>query len=104
MGAATRGMLFLQGGTIARTHGALLVAAALADTDAAKGGLIEASAVLQVVEVRNRLDGAIVGAEAQVFIDAVGIDDFARIHFPFRIPESFEFAKGLDQFFAVHLV
>jgi len=34
----------------------------------------------------------------QIFVHTVGLDDLAGIHAPFRIPNGFELAEGLNEF------
>ncbi len=46
--------------------------------------------------------GAVGGAEAEVFVELVGLDQLAGIHLPFRIPGRLEVAEGLHQFGAEH--
>ena len=41
-------------------------------------------------------------AVAQILIAPVRPNDFARIHFPVRIPDLLKLAKCLDEFFAKH--
>ena len=45
----------------------------------------------------------VAGAEAQVLVDAVRVDDLARVHLPVRIPDRLELAERLDQLRAEHL-
>ena len=46
----------------------------------------------------------VVGAKAQVLIDAVRINNLAGIHLPVRVPDGLEFAEGFDQFLPEHFV
>src|SRR5581483_6545772 len=71
-------------------------------SDAAQGGSREAAAIFGELEVRLGLPGVVVGAEAEVFVDAIGADDFAWIHLPLRVPGVLEIAEGLDQLRAEH--
>src|SRR5581483_10618757 len=74
------GVHLLAGHHVARAHRAAGFSPALADPDAAQGGVGEAAPVLVEGEVRLRLGRSVVGAEAQVLVDAVGIDHLARVH------------------------
>ncbi len=50
----------------------------------------------------SRLPGIIAGAEAEIFVETIGIDELARVHLPVGIPQRFELAEGLHQFGAKH--
>ena len=50
------------------------------------------------------MPGLVVGSEAQIFIHAVGIHNFAGVHLPIRVPDPLEFAKGLNEFRAKHAI
>ena len=50
------------------------------------------------------LPRTVIRTETQVFIDAIRIDDLARVHLPIRVPNGFEFTKGFNQFWTEHLV
>src|SRR5579871_5390397 len=95
-------MLFFASDHIAGAHGAAIVTTADAGADATFGCIREAVMILRKMEVRRRILRMIAGAETQIFIDAVWIDDFAGIHFPVGIPNRFELAKRFDNFGAVH--
>src|SRR5262249_25162524 len=41
--------------------------------------------------------GLVAGSEAQVVVEPVRFYDFARIHFPFWVPNGFELPESLDQ-------
>jgi hypothetical protein len=45
----------------------------------------------------------VIGAEPEILVQPVGIDNFTGVHFPIRIPNRFEFAKRLDQLWTIHL-
>src|ERR1051326_1760674 len=64
----------------------------------------EAAFVVGVFEMCLRLPRMIIGAQPQVLIDAVWIDDLSRIHLPVRVPDGFEFAESPDQLRPEHFV
>src|SRR5438094_9930199 len=84
------------------THRPALVAAALADADAAKDGRGEASVVLGVTEDRFRLRGTEISAEAEIVENVARVHDFARIHLPFGVPDALELAERIDEIRTVH--
>src|SRR6185503_8771182 len=49
-----------------------------------------------------RIPGFVVCAETKILIDSVRIYDFAGIHFPFAVPDRFEFTKRPDEVVAEH--
>ena len=53
-------------------------------------------------EMRCRPRRIIVRAQAQILVDAIGVDQFVGVHFPLRVPDRLEFAERLHQFVAVH--
>src|ERR1019366_468431 len=85
--APAGGVLFIARDAEARTHDSALVAAALADSDAAQGGGRQATVVVGKFEMRLRPPGIITGTEAEIFVEAIGLDELARIHLPIGIPE-----------------
>ena len=54
--------------------------------------------------MRLRLPRMVIGAQTQVLVDAIRINDLSRIHLPIRIPDRLELAESLDQFVAKHFV
>src|SRR4051794_34172416 len=82
--AAAGGMHFLASDHVAGAHGVLMtaaiLAATLADADAAQRGAREAALVIGIFEVGVGLPGLVVGAESQVFIDAIRLDNLAWVH------------------------
>src|SRR6185503_20589548 len=87
---------------VARTHRAAVVAAALADADAPERREREAAAVALKREVRGRLRRPVTGAEAQVLIGTVRIDDLARIHLALRVPDCLELPERVHELRAEH--
>src|SRR5450755_4018852 len=53
--------------------------------------------------MRLRLPGIVTRSESQIFVEAIRIDELARIHLPIGIPQQFELAEGLHQFGTKHL-
>ena len=47
--------------------------------------------------MRFRLPGSVIGAEPQVFVDLVRLDQFARIHLPVGVPRRLELSEGLHE-------
>src|SRR5580704_4868656 len=90
VGAAAGGVFFFAGGAVAGAHHSAFVVAALAYAYAAEGSLGQAAVVGGELEIRFRFPGRVSGAEAEVFIEFVGLDPFAGIHLPFGIPGRLE--------------
>src|SRR5204863_8745689 len=90
------------GDPLAGPHGAAFLATELADADAPDRRKREAPVILRVGEVRRGLQGAIAGPEPQILIDAIRIDDLARIHPAGRIPDRLELTERVDQIRAEH--
>src|SRR5579871_5765140 len=59
--------------------------------------------ILRELEMRLRLPGSVVGAEAKMLVKLIGIDNLARIHLPVRIPGGLELAEGFHQLGTEHL-
>src|SRR5258708_2037138 len=97
MGAATRGVLFFTRGAVAGTHYSAFFAAALSHANAAKSGIGEIAVVVRKMKMRFRQPGSVIGAEPQVFIDLVRLDQFARIHLPVGVPGRLELSEGLHE-------
>src|SRR5439155_14553020 len=76
---------------------------ALADADAADGRVREVAVVLGVGELDLRSPRLVVGAEAEVLVDAVRPDDLARVHPPVGIPDRLELRERADELVAEHL-
>src|SRR5258708_21666427 len=104
MGGAAGGVEFFAGGHEAGAHGSGVGFAAGCYAYAAEGGGGEAAVVFGVgeVELRNRLPGFVVGAEAEVFVGLVGVDEFAGVHAVGGVEDALEGAEGFDQLFAEH--
>src|SRR5213075_2034176 len=96
-------MLFLMCCAIAWTHRSFFHAPALADTNTTQRHAREVPDVFEKLEVRFMMRGTIISSEAQVLRDIVGVDFLARIHFPSRVPNRLELAKGFNQFRSKHL-
>src|SRR6478752_7083978 len=77
--------------------------AALADADTADGRVREVAVVARVAELDLRPPRLVVGAEAEVLVDAVGPDDLARVHLPVGVPDRLELLEGPDEVVAEHL-
>src|SRR5690348_6434545 len=56
------------------------------------------------MEMRLRFPRAVAGAESQVLLEAVGLDDLARVHLPVWVPDRLELAESADQLFTEHFV
>src|SRR5205823_6573594 len=76
---------------------------ALADADAADSRVREIAVVLGIRELDLRPPGLVVGAEAEVLVDAVRPDDLARVHLPVGIPDRLELLEGAHEVVAEHL-
>src|SRR6266849_2793893 len=96
-------MLLFASGAKTGAHHSTFILAALANSHAAKRGLRETSVVLRKFKMSLRLPWAVVSAQAEISVQLVGQNNFARIHLPLWIPKSLEPAKGLRQFGAEHL-
>src|SRR5947209_4311657 len=103
MGAATRGVFFFARDHEARTHHAVVHAAAFADADAAQHRAFDAPFVVWKFEIGLRRPRAIVGAETKIFGWMIRSDDLAGVHLPLRIPQRFEFAECVHELFTEHL-
>ncbi len=91
-------------GAVAGAHQATLFAAALAHAHAAQSGLGEAAMVGDEWEIGFRFPRRVGRAEAEVFVELVGLDQLAGIHLPFGIPGRLELAEGLEEFRAEHFL
>src|SRR5947209_7224238 len=85
--ASTSAMLFFAGDHVAGTHGAAIQASALAHADAAQCSSSQAALIVGKFEVCFGLSGVVGGAEAQVFVEEIGVDNLAGIHLAMRVPE-----------------
>ena len=103
VGTSASGVLFIARDAEAWTHYSAFVAAALADSDAAQRSSGQAAVVVGKFKMRHGLPGIIARAEPEIFVEAIGIDQLARIHLPVGIPKRFELAEGLHEFGAKHL-
>ena len=104
-------MLLFPRNHVAGTHGAVFVLAALAHAHAAQRDLGEMAVRFRIGKIGLHRDRLIARAQAQVFVQRVGVDLLPRIHLPFRVPYALVFAEGLhhlgpehpDQQFAARL-
>src|SRR5438876_3776149 len=101
--ASTRRMFFLKGHHVARTHCASVRPAAPSNTDAAQGSGGKTSFIVRKLEMRLDLGWVVLGPDAQVFVQAIRMHNFARIHLVVGVPDGLELAEGLYKFGAVHL-
>src|SRR5581483_921319 len=109
MGTAARRVPLFMRDHEAWAHGVIFralafCAPALADANAAQGRVREAAVIVRKFEVGFWIPGPVIGAEPQVFIHSVRINNFARIHFPVWVPNRLELAKGLKDLPAKHFV
>jgi hypothetical protein len=101
-GAAPGGVLLLAGHHVARAHRAAALAAALANSHAAQGGVGEALLVGREPEGGGQPQRRVAGAEAQVLVQPVGVDQLARVHPALRVPDRLELGEGGHQLGAEH--
>ena len=102
MSAAAGGVLFLVRGAPAGAHDAPFFAAAFSYSYAAECGVTQASMILREPKTRYRLPRSVVRSQTEILVQFVRFDQLARVHFPVRIPSSFELAEGLHQLRAEH--
>jgi hypothetical protein len=95
-------MLFFVRGPPTGTHHTALFAAAFAHTHAAQRRVRQAALIERELEMRLRFPWRVVGAEAKIRVELVGLDQLAGIHLPVWIPCGLELAKRLHQFWAKH--
>jgi len=74
MSAAPSGVFLFERGSVAGAHDAAFGVAALANTDAAESGFGEAAVIGGEFESSFGLPRRIVGAEAKIFVELVGLD------------------------------
>src|SRR5580692_4944157 len=79
---AAGGVFLFAGGAVAGAHHPAFIVAALAYTYAAQSCLGEAAVVGGELEIGFRFPGSVRGAEAEIFVELVGLDQLAGIHFP----------------------
>ncbi len=96
-------MELFAGGHEAGAHGAGVGLAAGSDADAAEVGGGEAAVVFGEGEVGFGLPGVVVGAEAEVFVGLVGVNELVGVHAVGGVEETFEGAEGVHEFGAEHL-
>src|SRR6516165_10618799 len=100
MSAAARGMPFFMRHHKAGAHRVVawsaILTAAFSDAHTAQGGVREAPTILGKFEMRFGLPRRVAGAQAQVIIHAIRIDDLARVHLPLRVPDGLELAERLN--------
>src|SRR5208282_3024384 len=102
MSAASGGMFFVACDSIARTHDSAFFAAAFAYSHAAQRGGGKAAMVVGKFEMRFWLPGIVACAQAQIFVESIGLDELAGIHLPIRIPKRLELTESLHEFWAEH--
>ena len=88
VGTAARGMFFFASRAKARTHYSACVLAAFAYSHATQCSVRQAAMVFGKLEVGLRLPRFVVGAQAQILIQLIWLDYFARIHLPIRDPRA----------------
>ncbi len=103
MGAATGGVELFSGGHEAGAHGSGVLLAAGSDAYTAQGGGGEGATIFGEGEVGFGLPGLVVDAEAEVFVDLVGVDELVGVHPVGGIEEALEGAEGVHQLGAEHL-
>src|SRR5690606_7742474 len=77
-------------------------AAAFADADTAERSAGEAPIVVREAEVRPGRGRAVVGAEAEILVPGVGVDELAGVHPPVGVPDRLELAERLHELVAEH--
>src|SRR5438067_499268 len=102
--AAARRVLLLARRQVARAHDAVLgvMPAAFADPDTAYCGPVPA-ALRREGEAGVEPRRTVIGAEAEIGGDRIGIDDLARVHPAVRVPDRLKLAERRDQLRTVHL-
>src|ERR1051326_277347 len=85
------------------THRVALERTAFAYPETALRRRGQAALILRKFEVREYLARLIAGSNANILIQTIGIDQFAWIHSPLRVPSGLELTKGLDQLRSIHL-
>src|SRR5260370_19390682 len=103
MGARAGGVEFFAGGHEAGAHGSGVGFAAGSYSNATQVCRGKAALVFGVGEVGLGLPGFVVGAEAEVFVGLVGVDEPAGVHAVGGVEGALEDAEGLHQLFAEHL-
>src|SRR5260370_16218185 len=103
MGARAGGVEFFAGGHEAGAHGSGVGFAAGSYSNATQVCRGKAAVVFGEGEVGFGLPGFVVGAEAEVFVGLVGVDELAGVHAVGGIEDALEGAEGFDQLFAKHL-
>ena len=79
MCTAARGVHLFAGNHVTRTHSAVLFLAAFTDADAAPHGERETVFVVWITKVRARIRVVVLRPEAQILVQAIGVDDLPRI-------------------------
>src|SRR5215472_478255 len=102
MGAATSGVFLVPDNTKARAHHSTFVLAAFPNSNTSQSGLRNAPVIMRKLEVQLWLPGFVACSEPEILIQFVRQYQLAGIHFPIRIPQSFELAESLHQLRTKH--
>jgi hypothetical protein len=102
MGAAPRRVHFFARRFEARAHRFAFETATLADAETTLRGESKTALVFGKLEVGVNASRLMIRPDTQIGVQWIRIDHLARIHFPLRVPDGFEFSKGLHKFRAVH--
>src|SRR5207302_3357656 len=100
--ASAGGMLLFPRRHVAGTHGAAVILAALAYADAAQSSLRKMAVIFRKRKIRLHRRGAVGCAKTQILVERIGVNLFARIHFPAGVPYALELAEGFHQLRAEH--
>ena len=103
MRPAAGGVLFFQGDAVTGAHGFALDPPAFAYAHTTHGGMREIAMIFRKLKVSFRTPGLVISAQAQIFIDAIGLNHLVRVHLVLQIPDGLELAEGLHQLRAKHL-
>src|ERR1700745_3459802 len=99
MGAAAGGVELFASGHEAGAHGSGIGFSAGSNAYAAQVGGGEAAVVFGVGEMGFGLPGFVVGAEAEVFVGLVGVDELAGVHAVGGVEDALEGAGGFHPVF-----
>src|ERR1043166_873820 len=95
-------MLLLECHHVTRTHRAAVMLPANARADATFRCRRETVLVVGILEVSFNLWWIPVGAEPQILVDTIRINELAGIHLPLRIPDGLKLPKRFDHFRVEH--